>query len=167
MGLLDDAIREHLELKRKHGADPEEVERLELEALHADEVEAPQEQPPEAEEQPLAAAEIVTPEQDEEYEEAIEAEAVMVEEEVPLGVEMVSEEPPPVVSPKLQETVEIDEIDFAPPAEKVEDVSLESDDEPKISEGILDKTPDFLEDTPEHDRLWFEQKQPKDFDFEG
>ena len=29
MGLLDDAIREHLELKRKHGADPEEVARQE------------------------------------------------------------------------------------------------------------------------------------------
>ena len=25
MGLLDDAIREHLELKRRHGADPNEV----------------------------------------------------------------------------------------------------------------------------------------------
>ena len=29
MGLLDDAIREHLELKRRHGADPEEVSRQE------------------------------------------------------------------------------------------------------------------------------------------
>ena len=35
MGLLDDAIREHLELKRAHGADPTEVERQELEALGA------------------------------------------------------------------------------------------------------------------------------------
>ena len=33
MGLLDDAIREHLELKRRHGADPGEVARLEHEAL--------------------------------------------------------------------------------------------------------------------------------------
>jgi hypothetical protein len=29
----------------------------------------------------------------------------------------------------------------------------------------LEGTPDFLEETPEHDRLWFEQKEPKDFDF--
>ena len=29
MGLLDDAIREHLELKRRHGADPDEVARQE------------------------------------------------------------------------------------------------------------------------------------------
>src|SRR3954462_665882 len=33
MGLLDDAIREHLELKRRRGADSEEVSRLEQEAL--------------------------------------------------------------------------------------------------------------------------------------
>ncbi|HEU4655876.1 MAG TPA: hypothetical protein VFR97_00035 [Capillimicrobium sp.] len=33
MGLLDDAIREHLELKRRHGADPSEVARQEQEAL--------------------------------------------------------------------------------------------------------------------------------------
>src|SRR3954451_19688967 len=33
MGLLDDAIREHLELKRAHGADPGEVAQLEREAF--------------------------------------------------------------------------------------------------------------------------------------
>ena len=33
MGVLDDAIREHLELKRKHGVPEEEVERQQEEAL--------------------------------------------------------------------------------------------------------------------------------------
>src|SRR3954454_3550787 len=33
MGLLDDAIREHLELKRQHGASEEEIERASQEAL--------------------------------------------------------------------------------------------------------------------------------------
>ena len=33
MGLLDDAIREHLELKRQRGADPSEIARAEHEAL--------------------------------------------------------------------------------------------------------------------------------------
>lgn len=33
MGLLDEAIREHLELKRRRGADPSEVAREEREAL--------------------------------------------------------------------------------------------------------------------------------------
>src|SRR5215217_6899032 len=35
MGLLDDAIREHLELKRRRGADPDDVARQENEALGA------------------------------------------------------------------------------------------------------------------------------------
>jgi hypothetical protein len=30
---------------------------------------------------------------------------------------------------------------------------------------MLEETPDFLQDTPEHDRLWFEQRPPRDFDF--
>lgn len=32
-------------------------------------------------------------------------------------------------------------------------------------EDPLEGTPDFLEETPDHDRLWFEQREPKDFDF--
>ena len=31
---------------------------------------------------------------------------------------------------------------------------------------LLEDTPDFLKETPEHDRLWFEQKPPRDFDFD-
>jgi hypothetical protein len=31
---------------------------------------------------------------------------------------------------------------------------------------VLEDTPDFLEDAPEDDDLWFEQKPPKDFDFD-
>ena len=31
---------------------------------------------------------------------------------------------------------------------------------------VLEETPDFLEETPEDDQLWFEQKPPKDFDFD-
>src|SRR6266576_3376816 len=34
MGLLDDAIRDHLELKRRRGADPGEVARAQREALN-------------------------------------------------------------------------------------------------------------------------------------
>jgi hypothetical protein len=33
-------------------------------------------------------------------------------------------------------------------------------------EDVLEDTPDFLEDAPEDDNLWFEQKPPKDFDFD-
>jgi hypothetical protein len=31
---------------------------------------------------------------------------------------------------------------------------------------VLEETPDFLQETPEHDKLWFEQKPPRDFDFD-
>lgn len=31
---------------------------------------------------------------------------------------------------------------------------------------VLEDTPEFLEDAPEDDELWFEQKPPKDFDFD-
>ncbi|HYP48025.1 MAG TPA: hypothetical protein VEQ61_05255, partial [Thermoleophilaceae bacterium] len=33
-------------------------------------------------------------------------------------------------------------------------------------EDVLEHTPEFLQETPEHDRLWFEQKPPRDFDFD-
>jgi hypothetical protein len=32
---------------------------------------------------------------------------------------------------------------------------------------VLESTPEFLQDAPEHDRLWFEQRPPRDFDFDG
>ncbi len=33
-------------------------------------------------------------------------------------------------------------------------------------EDVLEETPEFLQETPEHDRLWFEQKPPRDFDLD-
>ncbi|HET6999415.1 MAG TPA: hypothetical protein VFI03_12605 [Solirubrobacterales bacterium] len=33
-------------------------------------------------------------------------------------------------------------------------------------EDVLEDTPEFLEESPEDDNLWFEQKPPKDFDFD-
>lgn len=33
-------------------------------------------------------------------------------------------------------------------------------------EDLLEETPDFLQDAPEGERLWFEQGKPKDFDFD-
>jgi hypothetical protein len=37
---------------------------------------------------------------------------------------------------------------------------------PAPDRDVLEDTPDFLEDAPEDDELWFEQKPPKDFDFD-
>jgi hypothetical protein len=39
-------------------------------------------------------------------------------------------------------------------------------EEADSDEDVLEETPDFLEETPEDDELWFEQKPPKDFDFD-
>ena len=40
-------------------------------------------------------------------------------------------------------------------------------DKEQKDEDVLEETPEFLQDTPDHDRLWFEQRPPKDFDFDG
>jgi CapZ-interacting protein len=37
---------------------------------------------------------------------------------------------------------------------------------PEEDEDVLEDTPDFLRETPEHERLWFEQKPPRDFDLD-
>ena len=60
--------------------------------------------------------------------------------------------PPPDPALATGEVVEEEEHDLA-------EAEFFDQDDP------LEGTPDFLEETPEHDRLWFEQKEPKDFDF--
>ena len=43
----------------------------------------------------------------------------------------------------------------------------EADGEPESSEeDVLADTPEFLRESPEDDELWFEQGEPKDFDFD-
>jgi hypothetical protein len=56
--------------------------------------------------------------------------------------------------------------------ETVEDDSKDEGEAPAASqpappahEDVLEDTPEFLEDAPEDDELWFEQKPPKDIDF--
>jgi hypothetical protein len=40
-------------------------------------------------------------------------------------------------------------------------------EEEEEGDDVLESTPEFLQDAPDHDRLWFEQRPPKDFDFDG
>jgi hypothetical protein len=48
-----------------------------------------------------------------------------------------------------------------------DDESARPDYDPDTGhEDVLEDTPDFLEDAPEDDELWFEQKPPKDFDLD-
>ena len=53
------------------------------------------------------------------------------------------------------------------PARGFAPVEEEPHEDDAPAEGdVLEDTPDFLQETPEHDRLWFEQKPPRDFDFD-
>jgi hypothetical protein len=63
---------------------------------------------------------------------------------------------PPVGDPPVEEP----EIDEPPPRQSPEHAEGDED------EDVLEETPEFLQDAPESDRLWFEQKPPKDFDFD-
>ena len=146
MGLLDDAIREHLELKRQHGASDEEVAQEEAEALGPARRDFPQ---------PAAA------------EESESAELHGAEEET------VIDEPPPPEPEAVREPEEAVEPDpdTRNPTPDTQPPDTQPPDTPEAEhkgtdEDMLEETPEFLQDAPEHDRLWFEQKPPRDFDFE-
>ncbi|MGE5636368.1 MAG: hypothetical protein ACM3UV_05435 [Nocardioidaceae bacterium] len=263
MGVLDDAIREHLELKLKHGAKEDEVRRQEAEALGAVRREpAPEPGPADAgaapdeagsaepdhapfetdasEAERLDDSELLAREEDETaFEERFEPrapaeegpieegpieergpdeygaarepadEAVFAEDEadeagfvqraepapedtiliergeeevllVEEGEPTVPGEPPlpdersardAVSEPPLEEGLADEEaaleaersaeaLDEARPREAHEAGTGDADDD------VLEETPEFLQETPEHDRLWFEQKPPRDFDFD-
>jgi hypothetical protein len=156
MGLLDDAIREHLELKRRHGADPQEVARQEDEALGPIGGQEPEpelepelepEEPPAPYEEPAAA--VHSDQQELELPE-------VAEETVEEPAEPADEPPADVHQPTVEYSVEDEHAAEEPPPEPAEP------DEPADE---LEETPEFLQETPEHDRLWFEQKPPRDFDF--
>jgi hypothetical protein len=46
-----------------------------------------------------------------------------------------------------------------------EEVEEDAEDSDEGDEDVLADTPEFLKDQPEDDELWFEQGEPKDFDF--
>jgi hypothetical protein len=159
MGLLDDAIREHMELKRLRGADPSEVARQERDALGP-----------------------VVREPDEET--ALEDPDDELQESNPrgeaFGEDDPSEDPHTTRGANFadvgQETAEIDMrtvldeqleedlTDHDPPVELAGGPGPDDDGEPV--DDVLEETPDFLRDTPEQERLWFEQQPPRDFDFD-
>jgi hypothetical protein len=80
--------------------------------------------------------------------------------EAPLEPE--SEEPEPESEELEPESEEVEQ----PVAEEFESEEVERPAERNDDEDVLEETPDFLEEAPEDDQLWFEQKPPKDFDFD-
>jgi hypothetical protein len=269
MGILDDAIREHLELKRQHGADREDVERLEQEAFgpvarpgdpefdtgtetaapaatEQPAAEAPVAEPPAADEAAAPAAEdaqggftdwfsgeaetTVAPaaEVASEAPPATPAEQARIEhaelgetadhpaptqlgpedeaEPVPEEGSPSSEEQPPVEEPVAEAPAAEPAADETPPeapesgifdggetdfeddpgagaeggvtpapttdhdlppapVERPAEEGAE-DEEGEEGDDLLEETPDFLQDAPEGEDLWFEQGPPKDFDFD-
>jgi hypothetical protein len=251
MGALDDAIREHLELKRRQGASDEEITRAEAEALGParrtpgaeplDSLDEPMpppdpsegaslgadyegvprppggdylitDPPPppappaaglEAETAPVAEPDTppvephpvepvaehapLAPEAPAAFEPAA-AEAPAPAEptapEAPVPAEPTAPEAPapdePPIDPDRQRTAILDDpLDELAPLDKPPLHHEPEPGEPPAparppdaaapagpDEDVLEETPDFLQETPEHDRLWFEQKPPRDFDFD-
>ena len=155
MGLLDDAIREHLELKRKHGADPADVARQEQEAL-GEGMRNEFAQPA----APAVASEPEPPEPEAAAPAPVEEPQVDDEDELPEGEPGIAEEPPAAEAPGYDEDPWLDdERDEVPSDESLQPQRTGEED-------VLEETPEFLQETPEHDRLWFEQKPPRDFDWD-
>lgn len=210
MGILDDAIREHLDLKRRHGAAEDELQRQEEEALGPARREvapaqaqdtngagesAAAEASPDAADEPAGETQAAEPSAEPAAEahtdpaiEAAPAPAVEEPQPEPLPPEPDPEpvatepEPPPVDPPydsASHEEAPVPAGDTPPrgfeaPDEEVDELFAEErpsegeegdEGENGEDEDVLQDTPDFLQETPEHDRLWFEQKPPRDFDF--
>jgi hypothetical protein len=136
MGLLDDAIREHLDLKRRRGADADEVARQENEALGPPRTGQFAEPGPDGDELAHAAA---------------------LSEAPPPAAETAEE-------PWLEEHEPAPEEEEEATREFV--AAAADEEPAPAGEDVLEETPDFLQETPEHDRLWFEQRPPRDFDFD-
>ena len=59
--------------------------------------------------------------------------------------------------------------ELEPPTGSSDEFEADDEEEDELEdedEDLLNETPDFLQDAPEGDRLWFEQGEPKDFDFD-
>ncbi len=170
MGLLDDAIREHLEFKRLHGADPGEVAREEQEALgpvdrgqgsafeepadHAEDIEPHDEKPPAPVKVPpsTSAQSLHTGQETAELDMRTVLRAERPGEEDSAGDSLEWEVPSG--SP--------DE----PPEQGEDGEPIAAADADGPVEDVLEETPDFLRETPDQERLWFEQQPPRDFDFD-
>ena len=223
MGLLDDAIREHLDLKRRRGADPDEVERAEREALgpvrrgrgepedvaaglepdvgpaydHEEQDwgdEVADDEPPEpkkksrkffsrksrtASEPDFSDEAMDEPESRLLHDHPAFSEPTSVHEPAPSPATAAPAQGP--ASSRERHGGDPDAASARPAAtpaapepepgggQTVEynvEAALEAN-EGEEGDDVLEETPEFLQDTPDHDRLWFEQRPPRDFDFDG
>ncbi len=207
MGLLDDAIREHLELKRRHGAPDEELKRQEHEALGP--IRRRGDPDPDESAAAVVASEpegpsgaVALPDADV-YAPGEAPDAIAPPPEMPAIEQPVMPEPrghEPVVEdfaaaegpaavpagspaaangpsfiddePWLEDSPDTPPSDLLEPPDQsttafsAAEVAEAAGEPGTAEEDVLEETPDFLQETPEHDRLWFEQRPPRGFDFE-
>jgi hypothetical protein len=192
MGLLDDAIREHLELKRLRGADPGDVAREEQAALGAVlregavESDGPSDSGKDvaqAERSSLPDRETDSPPNS--VSTGQETVEINMEAELAAGAEFGGEpgsrsveRAAPMAHPTHAPDSTEDSLEWEMPGDRRDESASgdRSEDEADndVAEGqevaasaedVLEETPDFLRDTPEQERLWFEQRPPRDFDF--
>lgn len=141
-GSLADAIAAHLELKREHGADPDAVDHELEDALS-----------PARRDEPEPAPAAQAPSEPEPAPAPPEPEAPVLA-------------PPEAEAPKPGEITGTIEFEFGE-GEDLDEEPLGPGDpaEPIPEHDLLEETPDFFEETPEHDKLWFDEAPPRKFDF--
>jgi hypothetical protein len=191
MGLLDDAIREHLELKRLRGADPGVVAREEQDALgpvprrgeaaYGDEADDAPDSTHDEEILPSADAASTADSVDsgsvsqETVEINMEAELASEDDLHPSLTADLDARARPAAHPGSARTISDESLEWEVPADEIEEEPAghgeqdpgadEVPDQAEPVEDVLEETPDFLRETPEQERLWFEQRPPRDFDF--
>jgi hypothetical protein len=181
---LADAIAAHLALKKEHGADPNEVEHELEDAL------SPPTREPEPEPEPAAVEPppVVEPEPAPEPEPVAAEPAPEPDPEPEPEPEPVATEPPPAPepepAPEHEPAPEPEPAVEEPAAAKADqpapgeitgtiefefgaegEAEAEPAEEPVADHDLLEETPDFFEETPEHDKLWFDEAPPRKFDF--
>jgi hypothetical protein len=197
MGLLDDAIREHLELKRLRGGDPGDVARAEQDALgpmRGDAGAALVDHAAHLDAQPSAAGSFFS-ESGSTHEESPSTLGVASQETVEINMEAELERgvederqggtlsgvhAAPLGRSAYTQTDPDESLEWESPGEHPSEQTrlVASDGDMDAQHGgtlhaaepvedVLEETPDFLRDTPEQERLWFEQRPPRDFDFDG
>ena len=191
MGLLDDAIREHLELKRLRGADPGDVAREEDAAL------GPVHRRDESEPGGSSEGDVETTGSEESLRQATDASSVddssvgQETVEINMEAELAGSGSEHAASSEAMRATEgahysreqesgEESLEWEMPGDqRVDSSTVHGDghqDEDVAGSGlgqgvespvedVLEETPDFLRDTPEQERLWFEQRPPRDFDF--
>jgi hypothetical protein len=195
MGLLDEAIREHLELKRLRGADPGVVAREAQDALgpvprrgeaaYGGETDDGPGATHDNEDLPVPDAESTADSVDsgsvgqETVEINMEAELASEGDFEPSSTADRDTRARPATHPASVRAISDESLEWEVPVDEVEEPAGrtkfddaekgpdagEMSDQAEPVEDVLKETPDFLRETPEQERLWFEQRPPRDFDF--